>query len=259
MSLQEWFASSLTGAALHRPRELREDPPRRPALPRGGRAHHLLHRSWPSPPRRCSAWRWRCCSTGSSGGAGLLRTLAILPMVATPTAIALVFVMMYHPTLGVANYLLVGRRPVAVPLDLLEPDRALRAGAGGRLAVDAAHHADRAGRPRQPAARALRGRAHRRRHDAAGVLAHHAAAAPAHPRRGDPVPGHRRAQDLRHHLRHDPGRARPTRRRRSTSCCSTRRSPTSTWATPSSMAVALFALVMGASLILIKVRRTAAW
>jgi multiple sugar transport system permease protein len=39
-------------------------------------------------------------------GRGLLRTLAILPMVATPTAIALVFVMMYHPTLGVANYLL---------------------------------------------------------------------------------------------------------------------------------------------------------
>ena len=38
-------------------------------------------------------------------GRGLLRTLAILPMVATPTAIALVFVMMYHPTLGVANYL----------------------------------------------------------------------------------------------------------------------------------------------------------
>jgi multiple sugar transport system permease protein len=39
-------------------------------------------------------------------GRGLLRTLAILPMVATPTAIGLVFVMMYHPTLGVANYLL---------------------------------------------------------------------------------------------------------------------------------------------------------
>jgi multiple sugar transport system permease protein len=38
-------------------------------------------------------------------GRGLLRTLAILPMVATPTAIGLVFVMMYHPTLGVANYL----------------------------------------------------------------------------------------------------------------------------------------------------------
>jgi multiple sugar transport system permease protein len=39
-------------------------------------------------------------------GRGLLRTLAILPMVATPVAIGLVFVMMYHPTLGVANYLL---------------------------------------------------------------------------------------------------------------------------------------------------------
>jgi multiple sugar transport system permease protein len=39
-------------------------------------------------------------------GRGLLRTLAILPMVATPTAIALVFVMMHHPSLGVANYLL---------------------------------------------------------------------------------------------------------------------------------------------------------
>ncbi len=46
-------------------------------------------------------------------GRGLLRTLAILPMVATPTAIGLVFVMMYHPTLGVANYLvsLVGLAP----------------------------------------------------------------------------------------------------------------------------------------------------
>src|SRR5439155_19690189 len=38
-------------------------------------------------------------------GRGVLRTLAILPMVATPTAIGLVFVMMYHPTLGVANYI----------------------------------------------------------------------------------------------------------------------------------------------------------
>ena len=46
-------------------------------------------------------------------GRGVLRTLAILPMVATPTAIGLVFVMMYHPTLGVANYLvtLVGLSP----------------------------------------------------------------------------------------------------------------------------------------------------
>jgi multiple sugar transport system permease protein len=46
-------------------------------------------------------------------GRGLVRTLSILPMVATPTAIALVFVMMYHPTLGVMNYLVtrVGLEP----------------------------------------------------------------------------------------------------------------------------------------------------
>ena len=37
-------------------------------------------------------------------GRGLLRTLAILPMVATPVAIALIFVMIFHPTLGVMNY-----------------------------------------------------------------------------------------------------------------------------------------------------------
>jgi multiple sugar transport system permease protein len=39
-------------------------------------------------------------------GRGILRTLAILPMVATPVAIALIFVLMYHPTLGVLNYFL---------------------------------------------------------------------------------------------------------------------------------------------------------
>ncbi len=39
-------------------------------------------------------------------GRGILRTLAILPMVATPVAISLIFVMMYHPTLGVLNYFL---------------------------------------------------------------------------------------------------------------------------------------------------------
>lgn len=38
-------------------------------------------------------------------GRGIVRTLSILPMVATPTAVALIFVMMYHPTLGVMNYL----------------------------------------------------------------------------------------------------------------------------------------------------------
>jgi len=39
-------------------------------------------------------------------GRGILRALAILPMVATPVAISLIFVMMYHPQLGILNYIL---------------------------------------------------------------------------------------------------------------------------------------------------------
>jgi len=37
---------------------------------------------------------------------GLLRGVYILPMMTTPVAIALIFIMMYHPQLGVLNYLL---------------------------------------------------------------------------------------------------------------------------------------------------------
>ena len=39
-------------------------------------------------------------------GRGLARTVFILPMMATPVAIALVWTMMFHPQLGVLNYLL---------------------------------------------------------------------------------------------------------------------------------------------------------
>ncbi len=39
-------------------------------------------------------------------GRGLARTIFILPMMATPVAIALVWTMMFHPQLGVLNYLL---------------------------------------------------------------------------------------------------------------------------------------------------------
>lgn len=37
---------------------------------------------------------------------GVLRTIFIMPMMATPVAIALVWTMMFHPQLGVLNYLL---------------------------------------------------------------------------------------------------------------------------------------------------------
>ncbi len=39
-------------------------------------------------------------------GQGLVRSIFMLPMMATPAAIALVWVLIYHPTLGVMNYLL---------------------------------------------------------------------------------------------------------------------------------------------------------
>jgi multiple sugar transport system permease protein len=46
---------------------------------------------------------------------GLLRTVFVMPMMATPVAIALVWTMMFHPQLGVLNYLLslVGVAPFA--------------------------------------------------------------------------------------------------------------------------------------------------
>ena len=46
---------------------------------------------------------------------GLLRTIFIMPMMATPVAVALVWTMMFHPQLGVLNYLLslIGMPPFA--------------------------------------------------------------------------------------------------------------------------------------------------
>ncbi len=48
-------------------------------------------------------------------GRGLARTIFIMPMMATPVAVALVWTMMFHPQLGVLNYLLtsVGLPPSA--------------------------------------------------------------------------------------------------------------------------------------------------
>ena len=112
MSLQEWFASSLTlpkfiGTANYQ-KILTGDPRFREAFFRtiyftliAVTAETVLGVSMALLFNR-EFW-----------GRGLVRTLSILPMMATPTAISLVFVMMYHPTLGVMNYLvsLVGLSP----------------------------------------------------------------------------------------------------------------------------------------------------
>jgi multiple sugar transport system permease protein len=50
---------------------------------------------------------------------GLARTIFIMPMMATPVAVALVWTMMFHPQLGVLNYLLVS---VGLPPSLWHTD-----------------------------------------------------------------------------------------------------------------------------------------
>jgi multiple sugar transport system permease protein len=105
MSLQEWFASSLTaprfvGLANYQ-KIVAGDPRFRDALVRTVYFTVLVVAA-----ETVLGVAMALLFNREFWGRGLLRTLAILPMVATPTAIGLVFVMMYHPTLGVANYLL---------------------------------------------------------------------------------------------------------------------------------------------------------
>src|SRR5262245_19297470 len=105
MSLHDWFASSLTppkliGLANYRKIRL-GDPRFREAVVRT-----LYFTALVIAGETTLGVSMALLFNREFWGRGLLRTLAILPMVATPVAIGLVFVMMYHPTLGVANYLL---------------------------------------------------------------------------------------------------------------------------------------------------------
>jgi len=105
MSLQEWFASSLTlpkfiGIANYS-KIITADP----------RFHEAFFRTLyftliAVTAETALAVAMAVLFNREFWGKGLVRTLSILPMMATPTAISLVFVMMYHPTLGVMNYLL---------------------------------------------------------------------------------------------------------------------------------------------------------
>jgi multiple sugar transport system permease protein len=104
MSLQDWFASSLTGpkfiGAANYQKILFGDPRFREAVVRT-----LYFTVVVIAGETVLGVAMALLFNREFWGRGLLRTLAILPMVATPVAIGLVFVMMYHPTLGVANYL----------------------------------------------------------------------------------------------------------------------------------------------------------
>jgi multiple sugar transport system permease protein len=104
MSLQEWFASSLTPpkfiAFANYQQILTGDPRFRDAFFRT-----LYFTFLAVSVETILGVGMALLFNREFWGRGLVRTLSILPMMATPTAIALVFVMMYHPTLGVMNYL----------------------------------------------------------------------------------------------------------------------------------------------------------
>ncbi len=105
MSLQEWFASSLTLpkfiAFANYKQILTGDPRFRDAFFRT-----LYFTFIAVSVETVLGVAMALLFNREFWGRGLVRTLSILPMMATPTAISLVFVMMYHPTLGVMNYLL---------------------------------------------------------------------------------------------------------------------------------------------------------
>ncbi len=104
MSLQEWFASSLTLpkfiAFANYKQILTGDPRFRDAFFRT-----LYFTLIAVTAETVLGVAMALLFNREFWGRGLVRTLSILPMMATPTAISLVFVMMYHPTLGVMNYL----------------------------------------------------------------------------------------------------------------------------------------------------------
>ena len=139
---------------LRRPRQLSAAAERR-ALRRGGRGTRSSTRSCRCCCRWCSARSRPSSSTPSFPLRGFLRGLFIMPMMATPVAIALVWTMMFHPQLGVLNYLLSLVGIAAAALGVPPRDRDPVAGAGRDLAMDAARHADRARRPRRDPDRAL--------------------------------------------------------------------------------------------------------
>jgi multiple sugar transport system permease protein len=138
---------------------------------------------------------------------GFLRGLFILPMMATPVAIALVWTMMFHPQLGILNYLLslVGLPPqlwVFHPATVIPSLVMVETWQWTPLVMLIVL----GGLARDPG-RALRERADRRRHPLADFSLHLAAADHAVPvhRRHDPHD--RRGEEFRHHLRHYPRRS----------------------------------------------------
>ena len=84
--------------------------------------HALLHRRWRSSLPLVLGTAAALVFHREFPLRGLLRAIFIMPMMATPVAIALVWTMMFHPQLGVLNYLLSLRRHAAAALGLSTRD-----------------------------------------------------------------------------------------------------------------------------------------
>jgi multiple sugar transport system permease protein len=87
---------------------------------------------------------------------GLLRTIFVMPMMATPVAVALVWTMMFHPAARRAELSALAGRHRAAGLGLRSPNTVIPT----LILVEVWHwtplgHADRARRARRPAAGAL--------------------------------------------------------------------------------------------------------
>jgi len=79
-------------------------------------------------------------------GKRLVTSILLLPMMATPVAVAMVWLLMFEPTAGVINFVL-DELGLPEPLWIAGSDQCDPvAGAGRYLGVDAADHPDRAGR-----------------------------------------------------------------------------------------------------------------
>ena len=143
---------------------------------------------------------------------GLLRTIFILPMMATPVAIALVWTMMFLPQLGVLNYLL---SVVGIPPSewVFHQHSHSKPRPSRSLALDSLRHDHRARWPRGGARGTLRERAARRGHSMADVPLYHLPARASLHSGGRRDAHHRRGEGLRGdlcHLQRRPGTASET-------------------------------------------------
>nr|WP_246471275.1 sugar ABC transporter permease [Aminobacter lissarensis] len=102
MSLQNWSVGSNTGfVGLENYRALAVDPRFRDAL-----VHTLVFTGLATVAPIVLGTAAALVFNREFPLRGLFRTVFILPMMATPVAIALVWTMMFHPQLGVLNYVL---------------------------------------------------------------------------------------------------------------------------------------------------------